>query len=104
MARIAVAGFQHETNTFAPARATYQAFVEGGGWPPLLRGNELPARVHGMNLPMAGAIEVLQKRGHAVVPIVWAAAVPSSYVTQDAFERISAMMRNAAHRPVPVEA
>ena len=92
MARIAVAGFQHETNTFAPAKATYQAFVEGGGWPPLLRGNELPARVHGMNLPMAGAIEVLQKRGHAVVPIVWAAAVPSSYVTQDAFERISAMI------------
>ncbi|WP_374448729.1 M81 family metallopeptidase [Stella sp.] len=92
MARIAVAGFQHETNTFAPAKATYQAFVEGGGWPPLLRGNELPARVHGMNLPMAGAIEVLQKRGHAVVPIVWAAAVPSSYVTQDAFERISALI------------
>ena len=63
MARIAVAGFQHETNTFAPAKATYQAFVEGGGWPPLLRGNELPARVHGMNLPMAGAIEVLEILG-----------------------------------------
>ncbi|MCC7272547.1 MAG: M81 family metallopeptidase [Alphaproteobacteria bacterium] len=92
MARIAVAGFQHETNTFAPAKATYQTFAEGGAWPPLLRGNELPARVHGMNLPMAGAIEVLQKRGHAIVPIAWAAAVPSSYVTQDAYERIMAMI------------
>ncbi|MGE0714763.1 MAG: M81 family metallopeptidase [Alphaproteobacteria bacterium] len=92
MARIAVAGFQHETNTFAPAKATYQVFLEGGAWPPLLRGNELPARVHGMNLPMAGAIEVFQKRGHAIVPIAWAAAVPSSYVTQDAFERIMAMI------------
>jgi len=91
MARIAVAGFQHETNTFAPAKATYQAFAEGGAWPPILRGNELVARVKGMNLPSAGAIAELQRRGHAVVPIVWAAAVPSSHVTQDAYERIAAM-------------
>jgi microcystin degradation protein MlrC len=33
MTRIAVGGFLHETNTFAPTKATYDAFVHGGGWP-----------------------------------------------------------------------
>ena len=32
MARIAIGGMQHETNTFAPAKADYAAFEAGGGW------------------------------------------------------------------------
>ena len=30
--RIAIGGFQHETNTFAPSKATYENFVRDGGW------------------------------------------------------------------------
>ena len=30
MARIAIGGFQHETNTFAPSRADYAQFEAGG--------------------------------------------------------------------------
>ena len=33
MTRIAVGGFLHETNTFAPTKATFDDFVHGGGWP-----------------------------------------------------------------------
>jgi metallopeptidase family M81 len=33
MPRIAVGGFLHETNTFAPTKATYDDFVHGGGSP-----------------------------------------------------------------------
>ena len=33
MARIAIGGMQHETNTFAPSKADYGAFEAGGGWP-----------------------------------------------------------------------
>ena len=40
MARIAVGGFQHETNTFAPQQATWEEFVRADAWPPLLRGPE----------------------------------------------------------------
>ena len=29
--RIAIGGFQHETNTFAPSKATWDDFVAGGG-------------------------------------------------------------------------
>ena len=35
--RIAVGGFLHETNTFAPTKATYDAFVHGGGWPSMVQ-------------------------------------------------------------------
>jgi len=35
MSVIAVGGFQHETNTFAPSKADYAAFEQGGGWPAL---------------------------------------------------------------------
>src|SRR5271170_3160582 len=36
MTRIAVGGFLHETNTFAPTKAVYDDFVHGGGWPILV--------------------------------------------------------------------
>ncbi|MCX7159478.1 MAG: M81 family metallopeptidase, partial [Proteobacteria bacterium] len=31
--RIAIGGFQHETNTFAPSKATYLNFERAKGWP-----------------------------------------------------------------------
>src|SRR3546814_11221520 len=33
--RIAIGGFHHETNTFAPTKADYDAFVRAAGWPGL---------------------------------------------------------------------
>ena len=57
--RIFVAGFQHETNTFAPSKADYEAFESGGGWPPLSFGDDIVARLEGANIPATGAIEVL---------------------------------------------
>ncbi|MBM3554278.1 MAG: M81 family metallopeptidase, partial [Alphaproteobacteria bacterium] len=88
MARILVGGFQHETNTFAPVKATYEAFVRGEGWPPLTRGPDVFTVFKGMNLPIAGAIEEFARLGHAVHPLLWCAWVPSGYVTEDAFERV----------------
>ena len=41
MTRIAVGGFLHETNTFAPTKATYEDFVYGGGWPAMARGGDV---------------------------------------------------------------
>ena len=38
MARIAIGGFQHETNTFAPSLATLADFEAGGPWPELTTG------------------------------------------------------------------
>jgi microcystin degradation protein MlrC len=43
--RIAFGGFLHETNTFAPSKAGMEAFLQGGGWPPLARGEAIYAAV-----------------------------------------------------------
>ena len=67
MARIAVGGFQHETNTFAPQQATWEEFVRADAWPPLLRGPEMIAGVEGFNIPISGAVKRLAELGHGEV-------------------------------------
>src|SRR6185436_8700943 len=88
MPRIAIGGFQHETNTFAPTRADYAAFEAGGGWPGAKYGEPIFAAVEGANIPAAGAISALRAAGHSLVGTAWAAASPSAHVTQEAFEKI----------------
>jgi microcystin degradation protein MlrC len=88
MAVIAIGGMQHETNTFAPTKADFQAFEHGGGWPALSRGAAVLDSVAGANIPIQGAIDALHGSGHRLAPLVWGAASPSAHVTRDAFERI----------------
>src|SRR5258708_13787256 len=92
MPRIAVGGFQHETNTFAPQRATWADFERAAAWPGYLRGPELLDAVAGYNIPIAGAVETLRELGHELVPLSWCSAAPSSYVDEDAYERVAAGM------------
>ncbi len=87
--RIAVAGFQHETNTFAPTVADYEAFRVAKAFPPLVRGHEMLAAVRGKKLPSGGAISALEAAGAKIVPILWCIATPSAHVTEDAYERIA---------------
>jgi microcystin degradation protein MlrC len=90
--RIAIGGFQHETNTFAPSKATYAHFERGGGWPALQRGDALLDTMVARNLPIAGFIEHAKGSQDTLVPTAWAATEPSAHVTADAFERIAAMI------------
>lgn len=92
MATIAVGGFQHETNTFAPTKADYSFFAEADGWPGLTRGAALFDAVAGINLPIAGFIDVLAGSGHRLAPLLWCSAPPAAHVTTDAFERIAGMI------------
>jgi microcystin degradation protein MlrC len=89
MARIAVGGFQHETNTFAPQRATWADFARADAWPGFVRGSELIDAVDGFNIPIAGAVKTLQELGHELVPLCWCSAPPSSYVERDAYEKVA---------------
>lgn len=83
--RIGLAGFLHETNTFADSRASWARFVEADAWPGLLEGAELLAATAGMNLAVAGFAEAA--RDHELVPLIWCSANPSGLVSADAFER-----------------
>lgn len=87
--RIAVAGFQHETNTFAPVKADYEAFAVAKSFPPLCRGDDMLARIRGKRLPAAGVIATLDAAGATIVPLLWCMATPSAHVTEDAYERIT---------------
>ncbi len=89
MARIAVGGFQHETNTFAPTKADLGVFLTGGGWPGLLEGDAIFEGTRGINLPVAGFVQAALGAGHELVGLAWAAAEPSDVVTERAFETIA---------------
>jgi len=92
VARIAVGGFQHETNTFAPQRASWADFARADAWPGYVRGGALFDAVEGFNIPIAGAVETLHGLGHELIPLSWCSAPPSSYVDEDAYERVAAGM------------
>ncbi len=104
MARIAIGGFQHETNTFAPSKADYAAFEAGGGWPGVQYGEPLFRAVAGANIPAAGAIQALRAGGHRLIGTAWAAASPSAHVTADAFERIAGEMIRKLEQAKPLDA
>jgi len=92
MSRIAVAGCQHETNTFAPLKATLADFEASDAWPGLTEGAAMFDAVRGINLPAAGFIDEARSLGHELVPLIWCSAQPSAHVTRDAFETISARL------------
>src|SRR6266850_1102400 len=103
MARIAIGGFQHETNTFAPSKADYAAFEAGGGWPGVQYGDAPFSAVEGANIPAAGAIQALRAQGHVLAGTAWAAASPSAHVTTDAFERIAGELISRVKASLPVD-
>jgi len=101
--RIAIGGMRHETNTFAPTRADYDAFSVRSAEPSPLEGQALLTRLQGANIPVQGALDTLQALGHTCVPLVWAAASPSAHVTTDAFERIIGRLVALLQAALPVD-
>lgn len=104
MPLIAVGGFQHETNTFAPSQATYADFEIGGGWPALTRGAAIADVLDGMNIPAHGFMKAAGAAGYRMAGLVWTSTSPSAHVTRDAFERIMADMTDHLKRAQPVDA
>ena len=104
MARIAIGGLHHETNSFAPQPADFASFVQADGWPGLQRGPGMFAGVAGVNLAITGFIDAATARGHELVPTVWANACPSGPVTEDAYECIVAMLLEDLGRSGAVDA
>src|SRR5690348_8413584 len=103
MTRIAVGGFLHETNTFAPTKATYDAFLHGGGWPRLGTGADVLS-VRRINVGLAGFIDAAETQRWDLVPTIFAAATPSAHVTEDAYERIAKVMVDGLASAGPLDA
>ena len=88
--KIFVAGFHHETNTFAPSPAEWAAFTCGAGYPAYSRGDAMLELLAPTNTCVGGFAEAAAGLGWTLVPSAWAGAMPSNRVTTDAFERICA--------------
>src|SRR6202012_4965718 len=104
MTCIAVGGFLHETNTFAPTKATYADFVHGGGWPAMVLGPDVLTTIRNINVGLAGFIGQAETNGWDLVPTIFAAASPSAHVTEDAFERIVKVMTDRIGNAGPLDA
>jgi microcystin degradation protein MlrC len=92
MARIAVGGMRHETNTFAPVKADLEDYQRDAGYPGLCRGNAMVDALMGKNLSVAGFMAEARACGHEVVPLLWCFATPSAHTTDRAFETISSWL------------
>ena len=92
MTRVLIAGYQHETNTFAPSLADWAAFTRGDSFPAFVQGDRMLTSLAGINLPVGGFIAAARGRGWTLIPSCWAGAIPSSFVTRDAFERLAGVI------------
>lgn len=88
MTRVFVAGFHHETNTFAPSAADWAAFEAGAGYPAYSRGEAMLRKMRAGSMSIAGFAQAADERGWSLVPSAWAGAMPSNRVTAQAFERV----------------
>src|SRR5580700_1287176 len=104
MHRIAVGGFLHETNTFAPTKAAYADFVHGGGWPAMTQGADLLKVMRNINVGLAGFIGEAEMHAWELVPTIFAAASPCAHVTKDAYERIARVIVDGIASTGPIDA
>lgn len=86
--RVFVAGFKHETNTFASNRADWAAFERGESFPKPTHGQATLDMISKVDVSATGFARVANKNGWTLHPSLWCGAVPSSYVTDAAFEKI----------------
>ncbi len=61
--RVAIAGFQHETNCFGLTKAGLAEFEMADSWPGMLHGRKVIAQTRGMNLPIAGFANAAEVAG-----------------------------------------
>lgn len=104
MTRIAVGGFLHETNTFAPTKASFADFQHGGGWPAMAQGADVLKVMRRINVGLAGFVEAAEARGWELIPTISCGASPSAHVTEDAFERIVKVMIEGVAAAGPLDA
>jgi microcystin degradation protein MlrC len=86
--RILVAGFQHETNTFAERRADWAAFERGEFFPKFASGQGFLKAGHHVGLPIWGFAQAAVAAGDQLVESCWAGAAPSGPLAAQAFDRV----------------
>jgi len=103
MARIAIGGFQHETNCFVDSKTDFEYFAAHRDRPPLVYGADVGKWLAGNSFAIAGFMADLQAR-HDLVPLLWTSGGAGGLVTRDAFERIAGSLVGRLSEALPVDA
>lgn len=102
MARIAIAGFMHETNCFVPDPTDYEDFAHPADRPGMPRGDDMLAEFEEKGASTAGFMAG-NDGNHEIYPLLWASATPGGAVTKRAYEMISAEIVSRLSQALPVE-
>jgi microcystin degradation protein MlrC len=102
MARIAVGGFHHETNTFVTPLTDYAYFCSHRDRPPLVRRSDVLRWLNGTSFALSGFLQVMDGQ-HDIVPLLWTSGGAGGTVTRDAFERIAAELVGELSQQMPVD-
>jgi microcystin degradation protein MlrC len=103
MARIAVGGFHHETNTFVKTPTDFAYFASHRDRPPLVRRGDVLRWLNGVSFALSGFLQIMAKE-HDIVPLLWTSGGAGGMVTRDAYERISAELIAELSQQMPVDA
>jgi microcystin degradation protein MlrC len=103
MARIAVGGFHHETNTFVTPATDFAYFCSHRDRPPLVRRGDVLKWLKGISFALSGFLHVMDKE-HEIVPLLWTSGGAGGMVTRDAYERIAAELIGELSQQMPVDA
>ncbi|MFO8059647.1 MAG: M81 family metallopeptidase, partial [Bacillota bacterium] len=76
----------HETNTFSVIETDLAAFEQETLFPGLLTGQSIIDYYRGTNTCQGGFIEVAERTGMTLMPTIWTMALPSGYVTEEAYD------------------
>ena len=88
--RVAVAGFQHESNTFLDGVTPASAFEKGSIYGPLVRGDDLLAFARNGNpVPLTGFLRGCERRGWTPLPASWCFGEPGARVEGAGFEAVA---------------
>lgn len=102
--RVAVGGFLHESNSFAPALdVDFAYFTVRRDRPPLVRGCEVLAQLREGSFCLTGFLQAVDTR-HTLVPLVWASGGAGGRVLDDAFEGIVGELTDRLAAGMPVDA
>lgn len=89
--RVAVLGFHHESNTFAPVAASLDRFLAGG----VTEGDQIVDRYGRSQATMAGFLELIGREGIECSPLIHADLNPMGTITEEAFEHLVGRMTAA---------
>ena len=103
MARIAVGGFQHETNSFVTPDTDFAYFASHRDRPPLVRGEEVVRALSNTSFALSGFLDAIGDR-HEIVPLLWTSGGAGGTVTADAYERIAGELVGRLSEAMPVDA